>query len=70
MHSDALTPGDRILIHDDLLATGGSAAAAAELIQKCQGVVAGFNFMVELQSLDGREKLKTYTENISNLVQY
>jgi adenine phosphoribosyltransferase len=70
MHSDALTPGDRILIHDDLLATGGSAAAAAELIQKCQGVVAGFNFMVELQFLEGREKLKTYSENISNLVQY
>jgi adenine phosphoribosyltransferase len=70
MHSDALTPGDRILIHDDLLATGGSAAAAAELIQKCQGVVAGFNFMVELQFLEGREKLKTYTENISNLVQF
>jgi adenine phosphoribosyltransferase len=70
MHSDALSPGDRILIHDDLLATGGSAAAAAELIQKCQGVVAGFNFMVELQFLEGREKLKTYSENISNLVQY
>jgi adenine phosphoribosyltransferase len=70
MHSDALKPGDRILIHDDLLATGGSAAAAAELIQKCQGVVAGFNFMVELQFLEGREKLKTYSDNISNLVQY
>jgi len=70
MHSDAFSPGDRILIHDDLLATGGSAAAAAELIQKCQGVVAGFNFMVELQFLEGREKLKTYSENISNLVQY
>ncbi|MEY5132133.1 MAG: hypothetical protein RLZZ198_137 [Bacteroidota bacterium] len=70
MHSDAFSPGDRILIHDDLLATGGSAAAAAELIQKCQGVVAGFNFMVELQFLEGREKLKTYSKNISNLVQY
>lgn len=70
MHSDALKPGDRILIHDDLLATGGSAAAAAELIQKCQGVVAGFNFMVELQFLEGREKLKTYSDNISTLVQY
>lgn len=70
MHSDAFSPGDRILIHDDLLATGGSAAAAAELIQKCQGVVAGFNFMVELQFLEGREKLKTYSDNISNLVQY
>lgn len=70
MHSDAFSPGDRILIHDDLLATGGSAAAAAELIQKCQGVVAGFNFMVELQFLEGRQKLKTYSENISNLVQY
>lgn len=58
MHSDAIKPGDRILIHDDLLATGGSAAAAAELIQKCQGVVAGFNFMVELQFLEGRKKLK------------
>ncbi len=70
IHSDALTPGDRILIHDDLLATGGSAAAAAELIQNCQGVVAGFDFMVELQFLEGREKLKTYSDNISNLVQY
>ena len=70
MHSDALKPGDRILIHDDLLATGGSAAAAAELIQKCQGVVAGFNFMVELEFLEGREKLRAYTDNISNLVQY
>ena len=70
IHSDALTPGDRILIHDDLLATGGSAAAAAELIQNCHGVVAGFDFMVELQFLEGREKLKTYSDNISNLVQY
>ena len=70
IHSDALTPGDRILIHDDLLATGGSAAAAAELIQNCQGDVAGFDFMVELQFLEGREKLKTYSDNISNLVQY
>jgi adenine phosphoribosyltransferase len=70
MHSDAFAPGDRILIHDDLLATGGSAAAAAALIQTCQGVVAGFNFMVELQFLEGREKLKTYSDNISNLVQY
>lgn len=70
MHSDAISPGDRILIHDDLLATGGSAAAAAELIQKCQGVVAGFNFLVELEFLAGRDKLKTYSNHISNLVQY
>ena len=70
MHSDAISPGDRILIHDDLLATGGSAAAAAELIQKCQGIVAGFNFLVELEFLAGRNKLQTYSYHISNLVQY
>lgn len=70
MHMDAVQAGDKVLIHDDLLATGGSAAAAAELIQKCGGVVAGFNFLVELDFLEGRNKLMPYSENITNLVAY
>lgn len=70
MHEDAIQPGDRILIHDDLLATGGSAAAAAELIIKCQGVVAGFDFLVELSFLHGRNKLANYSATIEKLIAY
>jgi adenine phosphoribosyltransferase len=70
MHVDAIQSGERVLIHDDLLATGGSAAAAAELVQKCHGEIAGFNFLVELDFLNGSEKLKQYSENITNLVRY
>jgi adenine phosphoribosyltransferase len=70
MHIDAVQKGERVLIHDDLLATGGSASAAAELIQKCGGEVAGFNFLVGLNFLNGIEKLKNYSNNITNLVAY
>jgi adenine phosphoribosyltransferase len=70
IHVDAVKEGERVLIHDDLLATGGSAAAAAELIKKCGGEIAGFNFLVELGFLNGAEKLKNYTDNITNLVGY
>ncbi len=70
MHSDAIKPGDRILIHDDLLATGGSAAAAAELIHKCGGTVAGFDFLVELSFLNGAKALAPYSAKLSSLVQY
>jgi adenine phosphoribosyltransferase len=70
MHTDALSKGDKVLIHDDLLATGGSAAAAAELILKSGGEVAGFNFLVALDFLNGEEKLKNYTDNIVNLARY
>jgi adenine phosphoribosyltransferase len=70
MHSDAINPGDRILIHDDLLATGGSAAAAAELIHKCGGTVAGFDFLVELSFLNGAKALAPYSAKLSSLVQY
>jgi adenine phosphoribosyltransferase len=68
MHTDAIQLNQRVLIHDDLLATGGSAAAAAELITKCGGVIAGFDFLVTLDFLDGKEKLKNYSDNITNLV--
>jgi adenine phosphoribosyltransferase len=70
MHTDAITKGQKVLIHDDLLATGGSAAAAAELIQKCGGEIAGFSFLVGLDFLNGEEKLKQFTDNIVNLVRY
>ena len=70
MHTDAVTQGQNVLIHDDLLATGGSAAAAAELIQKCGGKIAGFSFLVSLDFLKGDEKLKPFSDNIVNLVRY
>jgi adenine phosphoribosyltransferase len=70
MHTDAVTQGQNVLIHDDLLATGGSAAAAAELIQKCGGNIAGFSFLVSLDFLKGDEKLKPFSDNIVNLVRY
>jgi len=65
---DAVKPGDRVLIVDDLLATGGTAKAAAELIEKLGGVVVGFAFVIELLDLKGKEKLKGYT--VTSLVTY
>lgn len=56
-HLDSFGPGDRVVIVDDLLATGGSALAAARLVREAGAVVAGFLFVVELEFLAGREKL-------------
>ncbi len=67
LHEDAIEPGQRILIHDDLLATGGSAEAAANLVTKCGGQIAGFNFLVSLSFLNGEEKLSKFSSNIVNL---
>ena len=67
LHEDAIEPGQRILIHDDLLATGGSAEAAANLVTKCGGQIAGFNFLVNLSFLNGEEKLSKFSSNIVNL---
>ena len=60
MHRDALRPGQRVLIVDDLLATGGTAAATARLVEKLGGKVAGFCFLAELQFLAGRAVLNGY----------
>lgn len=60
MHADALGPGDRVAIVDDVLATGGTAAAAAQLVTKGGSTVAAFSFLVELADLGGREKLGDY----------
>lgn len=68
MHQDAIEPGRRVLIVDDLIATGGTAAAAAGLIQKAQAELHGFAFIVELTDLGGRHKLPNVP--ITTLVTY
>lgn len=57
MHADAFSAGTRVLIHDDLIATGGTAAATIEAVEKLGGQVVGCAFLVELTALKGREKL-------------
>jgi adenine phosphoribosyltransferase len=57
MHEDAIEPGSRVLIHDDLLATGGTASAAASMIKKLGGEVVGFSFVINLAFLDGEQVL-------------
>ena len=59
-----------VLVHDDLLATGGTACAAAELIQRLGAKVAGFAFVVSLDFLNGKEKLKEYSDHIISLKDY
>jgi adenine phosphoribosyltransferase len=58
MHRDAITPGQRVLIVDDLLATGGTASAAVQLVKQLKGTIAGIAFLIELVGLDGRAKLE------------
>jgi len=68
MHKDAVVPGNRVLIVDDLLATGGTAAAVARLVEQAGGIVAGIGFVVELTFLKGRGKLAGY--DVFSLLQY
>ena len=60
IHRDAIRPGQDVLIIDDLLATGGTAAATARLVESLGGKVAGMGFVIELEELKGREKLSQY----------
>ena len=70
MHEDALFQGMRVIIHDDLLATGGTAAAAAELINLQKAQLVGFSFLVELKFLAGRKFLEKFSTEVHSLVQY
>ena len=70
MHVDVVKPGMRVLVHDDLLATGGTAAGAAELVKVQGGTVAGFSFLIELSFLNGAGKLRPYDADIIRLVSY
>jgi len=60
MHTDAIKKGDRVLIHDDVLATGGTAKAVCELVEKSGGEIIQCNFLMELAFLNGRKKIKEY----------
>lgn len=68
IHADAFAPGTRVLLVDDLLATGGTILAAADLIHKLGGEIGGVAFLIELAYLEGRERLKDY--DILTLVSY
>jgi len=68
MHKDAIKPGQRVLITDDLLATGGTIEATIKLVEQLGGVVAGIAFLIELTYLEGRKKLEGY--DILTLMQY
>ena len=68
MHRDAVEPGERVLIVDDLVATGGTALAAARLVEEVGGEVVGLGFVIELTFLDGRKKLAGY--EVASLIQY
>jgi len=68
IHKDAISKGDKVLLHDDLLATGGTAQAACKLIEKLGGQVVQASFIVELSFLKGRTKLKDY--DVRALIDY
>jgi adenine phosphoribosyltransferase len=68
MHRDAVKPGQSVLIVDDVLATGGTAAAAAKLVENLGGKLAGLGFIIELDFLNGREKLKGH--DVMSLIHY
>lgn len=68
MHADAIKKGDRVLIHDDVLATGGTAQAVCKMVEKLGGHIVQVNFLMELTFLKGREKLNNY--EIKSLLKY
>ena len=67
---DAISPGQRVHIHDDLLATGGTAAAAGQLVEKCGGELQGYSFLAELTFLNGQETLSNISSNVLTLLRY
>ncbi len=68
IHKDAIQQGDKVLLHDDLLATGGTMEAACKLIEKLGGEVVQISFLIELSFLNGRDKLKKY--EVYSLINY
>jgi adenine phosphoribosyltransferase len=68
LHSDAVASGARVLVHDDLLATGGTARALCELVEQLDGTVVGCAFLIELAFLNGRQRLSPYP--VTSLLQY
>jgi len=68
VHADSIRAGQRVLVHDDVLATGGTAKATVELVEQLGGVVVGLPFIIELAFLNGRERLEGY--DIFSLIEY
>jgi adenine phosphoribosyltransferase len=68
LHDDAIPPGTRVLVHDDLLATGGTAKAKIDLVERMGGVVVGVAFLVELEYLNGRARLAGH--DVFSLIRY
>jgi adenine phosphoribosyltransferase len=68
LHADAIKQGERVLVHDDVLATGGTAKATVELVEQLGGIVCGLPFIIELGFLGGREKLAGY--DVHALISY
>jgi adenine phosphoribosyltransferase len=68
LHADAVAHGARVLVHDDLLATGGTAKAKIDLVEQLGGTVVGLAFVIELEFLNGREKLAGY--DVCSLIRY
>ncbi|MHC5353302.1 adenine phosphoribosyltransferase [Myroides sp. LJL115] len=68
MHKDAIKPGQKVLIHDDVLATGGTAQAVCKLVESLGGEIVGLNFLMELSFLNGRDKIKSY--DVKSLMTY
>jgi adenine phosphoribosyltransferase len=68
VHADSIRPGQRVLVHDDVLATGGTAKATVELVEQLGGVVIGLPFIIELAFLNGRERLEGY--DVFSLIEY
>ena len=70
LHTDAFEPGARVLIVDDLLATGGTAEASIKMVRELKGNIVGVALLVELSFLKGRERLKSYGVDVFSLIQY
>ena len=68
MHKDAIAVGDRVLIHDDILATGGTASAVCDMVENLGGVIVQCNFLIELDFLQGAQKIHQYP--ITSILQY
>lgn len=70
MHEDAIQEGTKVLMHDDLLATGGTVVAASKLVEKLGGVITGYSFVISLDFLQSAGRLTRFSENIISLVHY
>jgi len=70
IHADALNKGTRVLIHDDLLATGGTVVAASELVQRAGGEIAGYAFVINLDFLEGKKRLERFGAPVYSLVDF